>query len=211
VQLSQLLNQLPIHDQSLRNIDFRNPHGVSMKLGNFLAIDHPGHGLQRGGRGDREVWEEFVNDIDRLHQAARSIATNTRKLAESGGSYSYDAEDEEFPEGKLLTQLHKQKERNRRAIEKKKQKVLQETGRLVCEVCGFDFAEYYGAIGHGFAECHHTIPVAQLTEDHRTRLAELAIVCANCHRMIHHSRPMLSVAGLRAEIEQNKQLKGAAQ
>jgi 5-methylcytosine-specific restriction enzyme A len=205
IQLSKLLNQLPIHDETLRNSDFRNPQGVSMKLGNFLSIDpsYTGVGLQRGGKLDREVWDEFANDIYRLYQTANSIRTSTAQIAEASTDYSYDPDGEEFPEGKLLTQIHKRKERNRKAVEQKKQKVLEETGRLVCEACDFDFAQQYGSLGYGFAECHHTIQVTQLTEEHRTRLADLAIVCANCHRMIHRSRPMLSISELRALIQQN--------
>ncbi|HEY0606101.1 MAG TPA: HNH endonuclease [Herpetosiphonaceae bacterium] len=205
IELSKQLNQLPIHEPALRNSDFRNPQGVSMKLGNFLSIDpnYTGIGLQRGSKRDREVLEEFEGNIYKLYQTADSIRKSAAQIAESSTDYNLNEEDEEFPEGKLLTQIHKRKERNRKAVEQKKQKVLGETGRLVCEACGFDFEERYGSLGYGFAECHHTIPVSQLTEEHRTRLADLAIVCANCHRMIHRSRPMLSIAELRALIEQN--------
>lgn len=38
VALSDLLNRLPIHPASSRGPDFRNPHGVSMELGHFLAV-----------------------------------------------------------------------------------------------------------------------------------------------------------------------------
>lgn len=205
VELSKQLNQLPIHDHVIRDSDFRNPKGVSMKLGNFLSIDpsYVGVGLQRGGKRDREVWDEFANNIYKLYQTANSIRKSASQIAESNTDYSVELEDEEFPEGKLLTQIHKRKERNRKAVEQKKQRVLTETGKLVCEACGFDFAERYGPLGHGFAECHHTIPVSELDEKHRTRLADLAIVCANCHRMIHRSRPMVSIAELRALIDQN--------
>src|SRR5262249_37005848 len=72
VQLSQLLNRLSIHTAETRNADFRNPQGVSMKLGNFLALDphYPGAGLQRGGKRDQEVWHEFADDVPRLSLTA---------------------------------------------------------------------------------------------------------------------------------------------
>ena len=178
-----------------------------MKLGNFLSIDplYEGLGLQRGGRLDREVWDEFENDIPRLHQTAESISESAAQIAKKPGT-SYDpiGEDEEFPEGKLLTSVHQRKERDRKAVQRKKEKVLKETGGLLCEACSFNFAMQYGKLGDGFAECHHRIPVAQLTEGHPTHLADLAVVCANCHRMIHRSRPILTVAQLRLIIEQNK-------
>jgi 5-methylcytosine-specific restriction enzyme A len=95
-------------------------------------------------------------------------------------------------------------ERDPRAAQRKKQQVRKKTGRLACEACSFDFAERYGQLGWGFAECHHKVSIAQLTEGHRTWLSDLAVVCANCHRMIHRSRPMLTAAQLHRLIEQNK-------
>ena len=101
-----------------------------------------------------------------------------------------------FSEGKEVARIHKRRERNKKAVETKKKKVLAEKGSLTCEVCGFDFAKKYGKLGFGFAECHHKILLAQLSKGHRTRLSDLAIVCANCHRMLHRSSPMLSVEDL---------------
>lgn len=102
-----------------------------------------------------------------------------------------------FEEGGVRFKLHRRKERNRRAVQRKKEVVLAKHGRLCCEACDFDFAQVYGSLGAEFAECHHRIPLADLEGKHRTRLSELAIVCANCHRMLHRSRPMLSVGELR--------------
>lgn len=109
--------------------------------------------------------------------------------------------DEEFPEGKELTRIHKSKERNPKVVQRKKKKVLSTNGKLACEVCGFDFAKIYGQLGYGFAECHHIVPVSQLTDGQKTKLSDLAIVCANCHRMLHKGRPLLSVGELREIIK----------
>jgi 5-methylcytosine-specific restriction protein A len=65
--------------------------------------------------------------------------------------------------------------------------LIRGSGRLVCEVprCGFDFSAVYGELGHGFAHVHHTKPLGDRTSASNTKLADLAIVCANCHAMIH--------------------------
>jgi predicted HNH restriction endonuclease len=62
-------------------------------------------------------------------------------------------------------------------------------GRLLCEVpgCGFDFGAVYGELGIGFAEVHHLMPLSDLSQPVSTTLADLAVVCANCHRMIHRN------------------------
>lgn len=97
-------------------------------------------------------------------------------------------DEEAFAEGHEILALHRKKERNRRAVNRKKAVVIAETGSLRCEVCEFDFQSVYGELGSGFAECHHRVPLAQLTQEHRLKLSELAIVCANCHRMLHRRR-----------------------
>lgn len=205
-ELSQLLNNLPIHAREFRESKFRNANGVSMKLGNFLSLDpaYEGTGLERGSRLEKKVWEEFAPDPYRLRQTANAIRKNYQRVtAESIEPYGQNEDEEEFREGKILTRLHKQKERNSRAVRRKKEKVLQETDRLTCEVCGFDFGEKYGELGHGFAECHHKEPVSELDENQKTKLSDLAIVCANCHRMIHRSDPMMRVDDLRQLLDSN--------
>ncbi len=56
-----------------------------------------------------------------------------------------------------------------------------------CQVCGFVFEEFYGKWGRNFAEVHHiqelsTAPDEGLDVDPDQ---DLAVVCSNCHRMIH--------------------------
>jgi 5-methylcytosine-specific restriction protein A len=74
-------------------------------------------------------------------------------------------------------------------------------GALRCEGCGFDFAATYGELGHGFAECHHVVPLADLRAGSRTRLSDLVILCANCHRMIHRQGG-LTIEELRTRLAQ---------
>ena len=197
--LSQLLNALPIHARSFREAKFRNPNGVSMKLGNFLRLDpdYEGAGLSRGSKLEQEVWEEFASDLERLHQTADAIRNSYDQISvETIEPDEQSDEEEEFREGRILTRLHKEKERDSRAARRKKQKVLDSTGCLECEVCGFDFAKKYGDLGQGFAECHHKKPLAEIDGEQSTRMSDLAIVCSNCHRMIHRGDEMTSVGEL---------------
>ncbi len=96
-------------------------------------------------------------------------------------------------EGNLLAKSHIVRERNRKLVQKKKKSVLQKTGRLVCEACGFDFAEKYGKRGEGVIECHHTKPLRDLKPRSTTRLSDLVLLCSNCHSMIHAKQPWLEV------------------
>jgi hypothetical protein len=113
--------------------------------------------------------------------------------------------DEVFTEGRDRLRLHRKKERNPRAAKRKKELVLAATGKLLCEVCDFDFADFYGPLGEGFAEGHHRVPLSTLTEEYRLRLSDLAVVCANCHRMLHrrpnHGAELYLVEDLRRIVQ----------
>jgi hypothetical protein len=54
-----------------------------------------------------------------------------------------------------------------------------------CQVCGLRFEDAYGKLGECFAEAHHRVPLNKLSGKVKTRLEDLATVCANCHRMLH--------------------------
>jgi 5-methylcytosine-specific restriction enzyme A len=197
VALSGYLRSLPLAAAAGSPATYRNPDGVAMKLGNYAALDpnYPGVGLERGGRGDRDVWDAFAHDPAHLAAVAAAIR---RAVAENRPALVESAEDEEgVPEGSLLFRQHVRRERNGSLIRRKKAEVLAATGRLACEVCGFDFGERYGAHGRGYAECHHRLPLSQAGPS-RTYLKDLAIVCANCHRMLHRGDPWPSIERLRA-------------
>lgn len=74
-ELSARLQELGIHTQLPDPTRFRNPNGVALKLANFASLDpaHEGVGMRSIGRGDREVWDEFLGRPDDLAQSARAI------------------------------------------------------------------------------------------------------------------------------------------
>lgn len=92
------------------------------------------------------------------------------------------------------------RERDRRLVVARKQHALARDGALRCEACAFDFQAAYGDRGAGYIECHHTRPLSRLRPGDRTRVDELALLCANCHAMIHRTAPWLSVSELRAAL-----------
>jgi 5-methylcytosine-specific restriction protein A len=99
-------------------------------------------------------------------------------------------------EGRILIKIHLIRERNQALMMKKKEAVLTATGALACEVCTFDFLQRYGERGRGFAECNHVTPLALLAQASETKLKDLAIVCANCHRMLHRGKQWKTIAQL---------------
>lgn len=108
-------------------------------------------------------------------------------------------EDDElsFPEGKETYRLHKSKERNIELIKTVKLNRLQKDKDLSCEVCNFSFSKQYGELGEGFIEAHHLFPISQLTEATETKISDIALVCSNCHRMLHRKRPWITIEELK--------------
>ena len=85
---------------------------------------------------------------------------------------------------KRVYRSHLIRERNWSIITARKQNSLRENnGLLPCECCGFEFIDRYGPIGTGFIEGHHKIPIHK--GERITKEEDIALVCANCHRMLH--------------------------
>jgi predicted HNH restriction endonuclease len=194
-ELSDLLNELGHALGQGESQTFRDPNGVYMKLMNFRRFD-PEYtrtgkvGLTRGNKEEKSVWSEFAHDRERLSKVAKAIRQAVPLVARESAERGNEHDIVEAQEGRILTKLHQWRERSRRLVEQRKLKALKEFGRLRCEVCLFDFEEHYGSRGKGFIEAHHTKPVETLVEGSKTRLEDLVLLCANCHRMVHATRPM---------------------
>lgn len=115
--------------------------------------------------------------------------------------YSED-EEKEYSEGQVAFRIHRTRERNPMVIKKAKERFMKEhNGRLFCEVCGFDFLEMYGERGRDFIEGHHTKLVSELSDGEKTRVKDIAMLCSNCHRMIHRN-PIITVSELTEILSQ---------
>jgi 5-methylcytosine-specific restriction enzyme A len=104
----------------------------------------------------------------------------------------------EYMEGRMRLRRHITKERSAELVSDFKSRLTDYS----CSICGFSFERYYGRLGRGFVEAHHTIPIAKLTAHSQMSVADLIAVCSNCHRMLHRATPPLSANELRRNIAQ---------
>lgn len=206
VDLSDLLNRLPIHTVRPDLEKFRNANGVVLKITNLAALDpqYPGAGMSRGSHLDAVVWDRYSGHPDELRRVADAIRSADAAF-ELPIVPEADEDDIEADEGRLLTRLHRVRERDRRLVERKKAGVLSSNGALSCEVCRFDFAATYGTLGERFIEAHHIVPLSEAGAS-RTSLADLALVCSNCHRMLHRAKPWIGPRQLRDLLFQHSSL-----
>lgn len=152
--------------------------GREYPAADFNAVEARAYFLRRG-----------YQVIDRRKEAEETIA---------------DEDDESaFPEGSERFGWHRRLERDAKIASKAKAKRLLETGKLECDVCSMDFAQRYGERGEGFIEAHHTKPVASLNGKDKTNVRDIALVCSNCHRMLHKGKKLLSVSELKALVHEH--------
>jgi len=73
-----------------------------------------------------------------------------------------------------------------------------------CSVCDFNFEKAYGAIGENYIHVHHIVPLAEIRKEYVLNpIKDLVPVCANCHGIIHRTRPSLTIAQLKEHLERN--------
>lgn len=197
IELSELLRRMSLHPREVRQATFRNPNGVGRKTTDIATALPDYKGIPtHGGRLDREVIDRFIAEPDVMHRLAESI----RKRVAEGEPPDFPSqvgyENESEIEGRYLLRWHAYRERNPVLRRKKINSALARDGALTCEVCGFDFGRTYGERGQGYIECHHVEPLHVVGEAPRS-IRDLALLCANCHRMIHTRPPWPTPAELR--------------
>lgn len=137
----------------------------------------------------------------RLHVSHRPGTTDVSEyygaalLVESTGIAEYDVDVHSLSahEGQPRLVSHLRRERNRTIVRQKKESA--ET--LSCEICGFSFEDLYGNAAEGYCEVHHLVPLSEIEASTVTRVEDLAILCANCHRVIHLRCPPYSLEEVR--------------
>ncbi len=176
--LSRFLRSFPYHAEAARQDSFRNPDGVAFKLQNLKSV-RTGQGLKNTSRVDREVWDEFGDDAARVAGMAALI----RRSVEALGDLPQSDDAEEFPEGASATRAHVKRERAkglRKAVIAERLK----RGELACDICSSEAGTIAPALREAVFECHHIIPLNLIGES-KTRVGDIALLCANCHRSLH--------------------------
>lgn len=192
--------------------DLKGPRGDVCPAKCDLMVEGRFAELRYGGRNASFNQKQDVDtgalrikfkDDDRLN--VRHILWKDEDDGTDGGFVRTDADAEwierdplDAAEGGLRLAAHLHRERNRALVKRKIADVRAKSGRLACEACGFDFEEFYGSVGEGYCEVHHRAPLSE-GGVRRTSLTDLAILCANCHRMIHRIDPLLDVQAFAGE------------
>lgn len=169
----------------VRNLDLFNSKGeiVKPKFKSELVID------QQTFRGIREITENSARILDEIIGDELIFIPTPSSI-----------DKELFPEGGFAYKIHKFYERNPQVVKLAKEKRMSVDPELKCEICGFSFRNIYKELGENYIEAHHIIPVSEAFETRETKIEDLALVCSNCHRMLHRCKSGTSIEELKKII-----------
>lgn len=140
----------------------------------------PGAGFKYEGRF-RYVSHAGSHPAHFILQKRDSILETVKKDIEA--LHIEEAKEVSYKEGKLSSRLVNIHERNPQL----RARAIEIYGTR-CQGCDFCFMEMYGSHGEDYIEVHHLNPVADYTEEVIVDPStDMAVVCANCHRMIHRN------------------------
>jgi 5-methylcytosine-specific restriction protein A len=202
IELSEILRNNPFHSIETRKPSFRNPTSVNFKLQNIKQVA-TGKGLENFSKMDKLVWDEYGNNKELVKELAI-------KIKEGIKIFENENDDEEtleiFNEGRIITALHKRRERNP-SLRDKKIKQLEKQNKIYCEICNTKPYINKNNLMYSIFECHH-IHLLSDTNEVVTKLDDIAFLCSNCHKMLHRiiaiEKKWFSVDEIKKYIDDNK-------
>lgn len=145
------------------------------------------------------LYQLSLHEARALYQAAISKNRHEhiwRDLGNAGTPAQAPELEVEALEGNPKLVTHLRRERDPSLAKRKKCHIRTQHGKLFCEACGRDHSDY-GALADNVFEVHHTRPLAKYKKAEKTKLSDLGVLCSNCHRAIHRTKPMRSIAAFK--------------
>lgn len=155
---------------------------IHLKVWNEFYKNNPELNIKPKNEFEKIDWNWLTQDFHLfLHRKVLDLYKSKEKntiseIVENFEPFSIEGE------GKLA--VHMRYERNSHLIKKIKKNAIKSNPMLNCEVCEFSFYEKYGKLGEGFIEAHHKKPLSE-TQKTKTTKDDIALLCSNCHKMIH--------------------------
>ena len=114
----------------------------------------------------------------------------------------------QIDEKRDLTAIEKKQYRLHFRIERNSNisKKVKDFKGCTCEACDFNFVNKYGKLGEQFIEAHHVTPIANLGigQFQINIETDFAVLCSNCHSMIHRLSDPSDLDQLREVIRQTE-------
>lgn len=184
-------------------------HVLYRKTGDWYHVinEYPAALMDDTGYVPFLTLDDYARFITESTNASVKENRSTKTLIVKGGislqpGYILFGEEATFPEqavpkgtweGASQKVLVNRYERDRQA----RNRCIKHWG-ATCAVCGFNFADAFGAMGEGFIHVHHLTPLASIGQEYELAPEEdLRPVCPNCHAMLHRRTPPYTIEELR--------------
>lgn len=162
-----------------------------------LAANHYRALLQAGRASSefREVADELRAFLELAPEAAGGLDQPSLEIAPQADvavedNILFENLSVDETKRKLVSHYKIERDRNIRRIKVEQFKAI--NGALFCEACDFSFEEKYGEYAKDVIDVHHVRPLATLLPNTMTTLADLMLLCSNCHRVVHRKKEPLS-------------------
>ncbi len=135
--------------------------------------------------------------LRQIHRRYSEVLSHNEERLDGGFPNEVPGEPTQYAEGSVDQVLVNKYERSRLA----RQACLNAYGHS-CTVCGFNFARFYGPLGHGFIQVHHLVEISSIGSKYEIDpIKDLRPVCPNCHAMLHKRVPALTIEELRSTLQ----------
>lgn len=75
-------------------------------------------------------------------------------------------------------------------------------GKVVCQICGFNFETFYGEVAAGKIHVHHIKSLHEIGEEYEINaINDLIPICPNCHLVIHTKEPAYTPQEIRKMLK----------
>ncbi len=122
-------------------------------------------------------------DLTDVSNKSEIVAALRQAVLNAQRTYFLDS----FAEGSPRLVRHLMRERDQDLSRKVKDAAISK-GSLQCSACLTDFLSIYGeTAARRIIECHHNVPISSPEHGGKTKIQDLILLCANCHRLAHSS------------------------
>jgi len=142
--------------------------------------------------------EELAADLRAAFEAYRALRFR--------GGLDFSEEDAAPPEGKNGSILERRRYGSHKRLERSSgisRKVKAVQGHR-CRGCDVDFKERLGDVGLACIEAHHLFPIHMIEQGAEMRYdfeRDFAVLCANCHRLVHQLADTSDIDYLRSIVK----------
>lgn len=204
---SDTLNDTYVVDGEIIHIDYKEPYikfnrYKKMVNGNFRTPNKINESYYK------EI-NEKIEKIDKFNELLEENKIQESEEIEENDEKSNENKKAEIiidnGEGEITHLLEGKKYKKEVNVYKRSKEIRDKVVELhgtTCEVCGFDFEKTYGWWGKDYIEVHHIDPISQWEGEKEPDIEkDFAVLCANCHRMIHRRHDeTLSIEELKMKI-----------